>query len=350
VKQSVLQESNERRQGEESITQLLREMRESVLKESQTRIAAEEALRESLQASFDKEKVERISETNSLRSLASNLQKELAPVKDEVPLLRGRISEVETYISTRLKETQRGFEQELQEQSAARQRLEARLNEVANALEKEAAARQGLADETDHVLKSIKSKMKHQLEAQAETSRHEREVIRQQLLERIQQESSAREALQASVHSALEEHRTALGDRLDMLETLIREFDQRLQEQLAAEMREQESNQLKLSEEMGRQLRDLRENFSDRLAEERQVRELQAQGLEDHVQNLEGFLQDIREIFLQRGRRLTSRRTSPDRSSVQGRESPRTHALSELGGSTLQSLRSTQGDRGDAKP
>eukprot|EP00930_Biecheleria_cincta_P069663 TRINITY_DN57374_c0_g1_i1.p1 TRINITY_DN57374_c0_g1~~TRINITY_DN57374_c0_g1_i1.p1 ORF type:complete len:544 (-),score=149.91 TRINITY_DN57374_c0_g1_i1:54-1685(-) len=312
LQQTLSQEASERRDGEATLTQMLREVRESLAKESQGRHAAEEAVKESVQLAVEQERTERLLDCNALRAATNSLLKDFAPLKEELPSLRGRLGEVENFVNTRLKDSQRVFEQELGERAAAQQRLDSRLTELNAALEKEASKRQELADETDHVLKSFRSKMKTAAAAQEESLRQVRESLREQLVESLGHESTAREALQASMHSALEDARTILGDRLEGLEAIVRDVDQRHQEQLSSELRELEANQLKLTEELSRQLRELRENFAERLQEERQARESHAEGIEEHLDFLEGFLQDARELFLQRGsrqRRLTARKS-----------------------------------------
>ena len=63
-------------------------------------------------------------------------------------------------------------------------------------------------------------------------------------------------------------------------ETLLRELEQRCQEHVAMELKDLEATQLRFSEDTLRQLRELRESTTERLGEERQQREAQAQHLE----------------------------------------------------------------------
>ncbi|CAJ1458129.1 unnamed protein product, partial [Effrenium voratum] len=75
LKQTVVQEMTERREGEDTLSSLLREVRESILKETQTRTSTEEAMKENFQQALGQEKADRTSDCALLRSAANNLQK-----------------------------------------------------------------------------------------------------------------------------------------------------------------------------------------------------------------------------------------------------------------------------------
>ncbi|CAK9103428.1 unnamed protein product [Durusdinium trenchii] len=306
LKQTLCQEMTERREGEETLSELLREVRETVLKETQNRTASEEAIKESFQLALDQEKADRVADCNSLRSMVNSVQKELGGLKESVSHHRSKLNEADhslNAMSARFKELQHHIDDELQKRTDSVQKLDTTVKELGTALEAEVATRQSLAEEVDQVLKSMKSKVKSLVCEQGEISRQAMESARKQLQEQLDRESKAREAVQGKLQSAFEDQRLMLLESNDRTETLVREMEQRFQEQLSMELKDLEASQFRFSEETLRQLRDLRESMTERLAEERQAREVQTQSLEDHVDFLEGFLQDARELFLQRGAR-----------------------------------------------
>eukprot|EP00434_Breviolum_minutum_P035323 symbB.v1.2.031260.t1/scaffold3609.1/size53966/2 len=233
-------------------------------------------------------------------------QKECSGLKEAVAHQRSKFGEVDhsvNALNARIKELQHSLDEELQKRADSVQKLDSSVKELGTTLETEVATRQSLAEEVDHVLKAMKSKVKNLVCEQGELSRQAIETARKQLQEQLDREVKSREAIQSKLQSACEDQRLMLLESSERNETLLRELERRFQEQLAMELKDVEASQARFTEETHRQLRDLRESSEERLAEERQVRESQTQGLEDHVDFLEGFLQDARELFLQRGSR-----------------------------------------------
>eukprot|EP00439_Symbiodinium_sp_Y106_P014260 s3381_g2.t1 len=338
LKQTVCQEMTERREGEETLSQIMREVRESVLKDMK-------------HPGLDfGERTDRIADVAALRTASSALQKDVTSLKEVIPNHRARLGEVEHFMNTRLKDPRAipgyralGFV------------------DLSSSLETEVSTRQSLAEEVDQVLKTMKSKMKSSVAEQAEIARQALEtakkqkqlpvrpmrsclvddrallqllnlgpgystepfktrLLQQQLFpskpspqEQLASECHMREAVTSKLSAALEEQRGSLLGAVERLEMLVRSADQRWQEDLARELKEVEASQLRFSEDTIRQLRELREFAAEKLDEERQAREAQGTNLEDHVDFLEGFLQDLadaRELFLQRGarhRRVTAK-------------------------------------------
>ncbi|CAE6911522.1 unnamed protein product [Symbiodinium natans] len=188
LKQTVCQEMTERREGEETLSQLVREVRESILKETQSRTNAEEAMKEAFQLTLEQEKVDRVADVTALRTVSSTLQKDLASLKEVVPNHRARLGEVEHFMNTRLKEIHKGLEEELQKRAAADAKLEKNFKELSSALETEASTRQSLAEEVDQVLKTMKSKMKSSVAEQGELCRQALEAAKKQLTARGQED------------------------------------------------------------------------------------------------------------------------------------------------------------------
>ncbi|CAL1140718.1 unnamed protein product [Cladocopium goreaui] len=327
LKQTVCQELSERREGEETLSELLREVRENLQKEAQNRTAAEEAIKEGFQLSLDQEKADRAAEGNSLRSLLSSLQKELSGLKEANSQQRNKLAEVDhsfNALNARMKELQHSLEDELQKRAESAQRLDQSVKDLQSSIETEVDNRKSLAEEVDHVLKSMKSKVKNLVCEQGELSRQAIETARKQLQEQLDREMKTREAVQGKLQSACEDQRLMLLESNERNESLLRELERRCQEQLTMELKEVEAAQIRLTEETHRQLRDLRESSEERWLEERQAREAQVQGLEDHVDFLEGFLQDARELFLQRGSRQRRSKMSQSPRPLDGlSETPR---------------------------
>eukprot|EP00933_Yihiella_yeosuensis_P042558 TRINITY_DN37183_c0_g1_i1.p1 TRINITY_DN37183_c0_g1~~TRINITY_DN37183_c0_g1_i1.p1 ORF type:complete len:585 (+),score=152.79 TRINITY_DN37183_c0_g1_i1:89-1843(+) len=302
LKQTLDQEAKERRTGEEAFTKLLQDMRGTLTQESQDRSSSLDGLRQSLASSLELERTERISSFGSLRAAATSMQRELQPCKDEISLLRDRLAEAEA-AQSQTKETFQGLEQELADRAARSQKLERRLIELSNVVERETAARSGLAEEVDQALKTFRSKTKQMVADQAENSRQEREDIKSQLLEQISSERSLREALQSATSLQLADQRAVLEGKIDGFEVKLRESVARHDAELAGEIKRIEEDQLKLAEEISKQIQSQKERFGVLLAEEQHARELQSQDLEENIDFLQGFFQDARELFLQRGQR-----------------------------------------------
>ncbi|CAJ1364093.1 unnamed protein product [Effrenium voratum] len=208
-------------------------------------------------------------------------------------------------------------------------------------LEKGKVVEEGTHDELV-ANETSRSKVKNLVCEQGELAKQALDSARKQIQEQLDRERGAREVLQGKLQSSLEDQRLMALENGDKLEQQLRDLEQRFQEQLTLELRDMEAAQLRLSEETIRQLRDLRENFSESLAEERSSREAQNSSLEDHVDFLEGFFQDARDLFIQRGQRqrrgkiANSPRTRPLDALATDMLTPRrladTRALQSIGG------------------
>lgn len=314
LKDSIEQETRERRAVEESMTEMLRELRDGLVREIRDRTSADEDIAATLRASIEQEKSERNASLSSLRTQFTVFQKDLLPQKDELPAVRSRLQELEAMLHARLKDTQRILERESGDRSAGHQKLERRLLEITQSIEKESAARVAQQDETDQLLKNFRTKVKQMVADHAEAARSARDELQRKLGEQLDREIAAREALQIGLGDQIAGQRAALDLRLDALEGCFRDIEQRHRDQLTAEYREWEVCNLKSYEETSRQIRELRDLFQSRLSEERATRESQDAGLEEQLESQDRFLQDIRELFLQRGprtRQLTARKASP---------------------------------------
>lgn len=306
LKEAAAHETAERCTGQDSLSEQLRDVRDRVVKETRDRSAALEDLGVNLARSLEQEKSDRNLLSTSMRTQLGSLQKDFSYCKDELPGVRGRLLEIEATVVTSMKDSQKILDRELAERStvqAAQQRLERRIAETSAALEREASSRVSLAVEAEQGLKSLRASMKH-LAEQVEAARTAREeMILSEVTDQLERESSAREAQQAALHEQLAGQRAFFVDRVEAMESGMREGELRHREHLAAEAREREAWQHMLAEDVARQFRESRDSLQARLLDERTSLETQHVALEEHVDYLDGFFQDMRELFVHNGNR-----------------------------------------------
>jgi len=327
LRDTVAQEADERRCGEETARGCLREVREAINKEIRDRTAADDDLGQALRSVIEQEKADRNLAASSFRTQFNTLQKDLLPYKEELPALRTRMQEIENALQSRLKDGQKSMERDLGERAAAHIKLERKVTDMAALLDKEGMARSAMAEESEQMLKSFRTKMQNILYEQNEAARFAREELQNQLAEQIEKEVATRETQHAAMMDQLSGHRAAFDVKADAIESGFRGLEQQHREERAAEYREFEANQLKFAEEVARQLREFRESFGARLAEERATREAHDASLEENIDFMDHFLQDVRELFLQKGsrqRQLVARKTAMSTTSRTSSPAPRT--------------------------
>merc|ERR1712107_580120 len=156
---------------------------------------------------------------------------------------------------------------------------------------------------TEQMLKTVRTRMGTQINEAAEASRLAREALQRSVQEQLEKESLSREAQQESLIADFQGHKTAMTVRLDGIQKLLTDLDARNREATAAQARDLEAGQSKLLDDLARQVRELRDTFNQRLSEEKSAREAHDSSIEDHLEFLDRFLQDVRELFLSKGSR-----------------------------------------------
>lgn len=313
LKEALDQEAAERRTQEESMLDMLRDLREVVQQESKERVAHHEDHVRNHLAILESERIERHQAHNALKEKVTSLQKDLAPHKEDIPAIKSRLQEFEGIIATKLREATKAFERELIERGAQQVKLERRITELSAVSEKEYAARASQVEEYEQMLKNFRTKMKSTLDAQAEQGRQAREELLHTLTEQLERETAMREAQSATLIDQWGAHKTTFDSRVEALEGSLRTIEQRHRDERNAETQDLEAALQRHSEVVGKQLRDQAELLQAKLTEERASREAQGANLEEHIEFLDRFLQDVRNVFMQTGsrsRQLAVRKTS----------------------------------------
>lgn len=333
----LMQEKQERRSSEELLTEFLRDTRETTSQEIRTHGIAMEDMRKSLSSLLEQERNERNVAVTSVRNVVIALQKELQPLTDDFPSIRTRLGEAESFLQGRVKELMKTLEQSMHDRQASHNETERRLAELAAGIQKEANTRSALAEEIDQVLKTFRTKMKHTVTEQADLARQSREELRRQCMDQIDKERHLREAHQSALQEQLSDWRSFLDTRVESFETSLLQTSQRLEAQLASELRDVEASSLRISEEFSRQLREQKETLATKLAEEQHTRLSQTENIEEHIDFLDGFFQDARDLFLKRGQRprqLLTRRSSSGSGTPRAPLSARGHTPEPFAGRT----------------
>jgi len=324
LQQAVEQEAGERRNLEDSTLDMIRDLREALQKESKERANFHEEHLGKQVSRLDNERAEREQAHNALNQKLANLQKELAPQREEMPALRTRLQDLEALLNSRLKDNQKNVERELQERIVAQQKLERRVMDLQAVAEKEAAARLQQSEEFEQVLKNHRTKMKTLVGEQAEFSRQAREDLQSRLSDQLERETAMREAQRLDLMDQWNGCRSSLESRVDSFEGTLRTLEQQIRDEGTASMQALEATRLRQTEGLARQMRELGESFQAKIKEEREAREAQDNSLEEHMSFMDNFLQDVRQVFLQTGSRT---RTSTFRKST----GPSSRSALELG-------------------
>jgi len=303
VQASVEREAAERRTQEESTMSMLRELQAAIAKESKDRTLADEELASKQSTRITCEKEEREQALNLLNQRLVSIQKELAPTREELPQIRAKLQEMETLLTSKVKDSQKALERELQERAAAQQKLERRLGELQAITEKEAGLRQQQAEEFEQVLKNHRTKTKALVSEQAEASRQAREDLKSGFAELIEREASFREAQRLDMADQIATNKASAEGRVEALETNLRSLEAKLKEDETSTALAVEASSQRQSDLFSKQLRELGELWQAKLREEKEARESQDAILEEHVGFLDNFLQDVRQVFLQSGSR-----------------------------------------------
>lgn len=303
LREVLAREANERKVSDESLLDELRELRTALWNEMQERTAADEELAKSFTDRLNEEKAEWNQSHSALRGSVATAQKDSQQHRDEMPALRNQINELETTLVGTMKEQAKTLEKENGERSLCQQRLEKRVADLSTVLERNSSTQTALVEETEQMLKTVRTRMRTQINEAAEASRLAREALQRSVQEQIEKESLSREAQQESLIADFQGHKTAMTVRLDGIQKLLTDLDARNREATAAQARDLEAGQSKLLDDLARQVRELRDTFNQRLSEEKSAREAHDSSIEDHLEFLDRFLQDVRELFLSKGSR-----------------------------------------------
>mmetsp|Transcript_70270 Transcript_70270/g.168375 ORF Transcript_70270/g.168375 Transcript_70270/m.168375 type:complete len:576 (+) Transcript_70270:117-1844(+) len=301
VRDALAQEGNERKVVEANLLDRLGELRRALLNESQDRATADEEMLRGLRDLIEKERAERNADLVTLRTSFSSMQKDFFPGKDEIASLGNRLADLEATFMMQLKDMRDAANKDTADNLNHYGRLEKRILEISKTLEKEGASRAALAEETEQMLKTFRVKMRAQLNEQAEAARMAREALQRALQDQLDKEISAREAQGDALSSDLAAQRVALQSKLEAMQKLMNEIEAKNREMMAKHVLDWEQAHSKLLDDLGKQIRDVRETLTSRLNEERLMREASDGSIEEHLEFLDRFLQDVRELFMQKG-------------------------------------------------
>jgi len=303
VKEAVSQEASERNAGEEGIMDLLHGIREALSKETRDRIAATETLGHSLQQMIEQERADWMEAKSAIHKQHAALERDVQGHAGGLPALRSSLLELEATLGSRLDDARKSLEHELGERAAVHQKFDRRLADLSIMVDREAAARRATAEEQEQAFKTLQSKFKNSLAEQVDSARLAREELQSQLSEDIEKEIANRESQHAAVMEQVSGQRAVFDVRFDTLSGNFRDLEQRNRDERQEECCSREADHAKLSEELAGQVRELRDSLGARFAEERAAREAGDASLEEQVGFLDRFLQDVRELFLQRSSR-----------------------------------------------
>mmetsp|Transcript_8214 Transcript_8214/g.29954 ORF Transcript_8214/g.29954 Transcript_8214/m.29954 type:complete len:592 (-) Transcript_8214:52-1827(-) len=261
LQQAVEQEAGERRNLEDSTLDMIRDLREALQKESKERANFHEEHLGKQVSRLDNERAEREQAHNALNQKLANLQKELAPQREEMPALRTRLQDLEALLNSRLKDNQKNIERELQERIVAQQKLERRVMDLQAVAEKEAAARLQQSEEFEQVLKNHRTKMKTLVGEQAEFSRQAREDLQTRLSDQLERETAMREAQRLDLMDQWTGCRSSLESRVDSFEGTLRTLEQQIRDEGTASMQALEATRVRQTDGLARQMRELGESF-----------------------------------------------------------------------------------------
>lgn len=315
MREALDQEADERRANDDSAMEMMRELRDMVLKENRDRLALQEDHGRSAFNQIEQLRADFLQANGLLKDKLTAFQKEMAPFREEIPPLKSRLQELETSTTARLKESLKGIERELSDRATVQQKIERRLTEMSAAAEKEQAARHAMVEDVDTQLKSFRTKVKGLVTEQTEAARLAREELHSQLLDNVERETAMREAQVATLTDQWNTHKTSVDVRIDALEEGVRNVEQRTRDERSNVEQEVEAAHQRQAEAVSRQVREMSEAVQGQIEKERGQREQQLAAAEEHIERVDSFIQDLREVFVSKGSRSRIRRSTPSASS-----------------------------------
>jgi len=316
----LAQETEKRCAAEASALDGFKELQQMLYDESQDRASADDEISRTLKDMIDDDRTSQNQSQAALRNQISSLHKDLATHKQELPVLRTRIEETESMMEQQVKESQRALEREGGERASESARLEKRFVEITSLVQQETGARSALAEETEQMLKTCRTKLRAMVSEQAEASRLAREQFQRVIEDRLDKECAMREAQDESLLSQLAGHRTAHEMRFESISKSVREIEHKSREGFNSEAGDAFSGQSKVLEDLAKQVRDMRDTLQNRLSEERAAREAADSSIEEHVESIDRIVQDVRELFVTKStwRRTTTRKALDRRENSLG--------------------------------
>jgi len=316
----LAQETEQRCAAEASALDGFKELQQMLYDESQDRASADDEISRTLKDTIDDDRTSQNQSQAALRNQISSLHKDLATHKQELPVLRTRIEETESMMEQQVKESQRALEREGGERASESARLEKRFVEITSLVQQETGARSALAEETEQMLKTCRTKLRAMVSEQAEASRLAREQFQRVIEDRLDKECAMREAQDESLLSQLAGHRTAHEMRFESISKSVREIEHKSREGFNSEAGDAFSGQSKVLEDLAKQVRDMRDTLQNRLSEERAAREAADSSIEEHVESIDRIVQDVRELFVTKStwRRTTTRKALERRENSLG--------------------------------
>merc|ERR1712135_13257 len=320
LREVLAQETEQRCAAEASALDGFKELQQMLHDESQDRASADDEISRALKDMIDDDRTSQNPSQAALRNQISSLHKDLATHKQELPVLRTRIEETESMMEQQVKESQRALEREGGERASESARLEKRFVEITSLVQQETGARSALAEETEQMLKTCRTKLRLLVSEQAEASRLAREQFQRVIEDRLDKECAMREAQDESLLSQLAGHRTAHEMRFESISKSVREIEHKSREGFNSEAGDAFSGQSKVLEDLAKQVRDMRDTLQNRLSEERAAREAADSSIEEHVESIDRIVQDVRELFVTKStwRRTTTRKALDRRENSLG--------------------------------
>lgn len=293
LRESVVREAGERKAAEASILEELRELRTALCHEIQERTTADEDICRSFVERADRDRDFLAESLATVRSSCKSLHVDLQQQREELPALHNRIDELAATLASHASDRTRYLERGSGETAAALHRLEKRIEETSAVVERTSLKQDAMVDEVEEMLTSFRTRMRGQLNEHAEASRVAREALQLYLDERFEKEVAERDAQHAAVISDIQIHKSSLWTRVETMQRSLQIVEQRRGDEAPTD----ESARV---QELARQIKELRDTFFARLAEERSSREACDSAIEDHLDYLDRFLSNAREIFAQK--------------------------------------------------
>lgn len=293
LRHEISVDSQDRRVELDSMTGCMRESHESLLKELRLREATAQEELDKLRGSLEKGLSDHDLHLTTHANNLQQLERDLSPHKDQVPLLHSRCQELEASLNTKYLEHQQNIDKVISERTTSQAWLEQRFTEILSKIEHETATRNASVEEIEQMLTTHKSKLRS-LSDNGEAAKQATDARLVDYQRVMEEEKVTRESQQRAVQEQLSSQRQAWEMRIDSLQKQQRDSESRIR---ADVKQEREDLITKKTEEQSRSLRDLREVLSGRILEERSTRESAVLGLEEQITFINRFFQDVGERY-----------------------------------------------------
>eukprot|EP00928_Gymnodinium_smaydae_P055623 TRINITY_DN39125_c0_g1_i1.p1 TRINITY_DN39125_c0_g1~~TRINITY_DN39125_c0_g1_i1.p1 ORF type:complete len:838 (+),score=220.36 TRINITY_DN39125_c0_g1_i1:63-2576(+) len=229
-----------------------------------------------------------------LRDHVEQLQRDFAPHVARAPELHTKLRSLEEAVHPQLQEHRRLLDRVVGEHRDASSKLERRMNDLGDHLQREASHRHSMLEDHEQQLANVKAKLRKDLGEAAEAQRRCNEEFTEQLRGDIEKRVALHDDHLRALREQVQGDKKGTEARLDTLHKALSDIERKAQ---SGDGDATSRRTLLRLEELQQQLQDMQRNVERSLQQERQTREEVQEELEESLAALESLFHNVGERF-----------------------------------------------------